>query len=263
MSVVTALVLDRETRLRVREALDGRAAVRFCQRAAEAYATVRDERTAAAILELRDIDRVSTVPLIRRLRTEFPLTAVIAYSSMHQATAQEILAAAHAGANGLVIRGFDDIGVALRSAISAGEDDAFARRAIAGLEDLVTPATRAILEYCLVNARHAPSVTSLATALGLHRKTLMNRLSGAGLPAPYALIGWCRLLLAARLLEDGGRPIERIAMTLGFPSAPSLRNMMRRYTGLQIREVRDAGGFECVLQCMRRAIIAERTAASI
>ena len=263
MIAVVALVLDRETRVRVRDALSGRASVHFCQRAEEVFTTVRDHRAAAAVVELRDIDRASTAPLIRRLRGEFPLTPVIGYAAVSHATAPDILAAAHAGVNALVIRGLDDIGVALRSAIASGEDDVTARRAMAGLDDLVSPSVRPIVEYCLQNARHAPTVASLATALGLHRKTLMNRLTAAGLPAPHSLIGWCRLLLAARLLEDVGRPLEHVALSLGFPTAPSLRNMLKRYTGLQAREIRQRGGFECVLDCLRRAVVAERATAVV
>jgi len=104
-----------------------------------------------------------------------------------------------------------------------------------------------VIEYCIEHARAAPTVAQLAAAIGVHRKTLVNWMLQDHLPPPRAITGWCRILLAARLLEDPGRSVESVALDLGFGSGTELRNMLRRYTGLRAGEIRGRGGFQQVL----------------
>lgn len=47
-------------------------------------------------------------------------------------------------------------------------------------------------------------------------------------------------------------------MQLDFPSDTSLRNMMKRYTGLKASEVRERGGAQCVVAALRRAVLGEQ-----
>jgi transcriptional regulator GlxA family with amidase domain len=56
------------------------------------------------------------------------------------------------------------------------------------------------------------------------------------------------------MLEDPARSVEQIALLLDFSSAASLRNMLKRYTGLSPREVRENGGLRCVLHAFRQTL---------
>jgi AraC-like DNA-binding protein len=188
---------------------------------------------------------------------------VLAYVSLDRAGGRDLLDVAHAGVSGLIVRGIDDVGVALRAAVAAAQDDATSRRAMTELSGAVAEPARDVVEYCLTHARQGPTVADVARALGMHRKTLCARLGRAGLPSPQAVIGWCRLLHAARLMEDVQRPLEHVALQLNFSSAASLRNMLARYTGLRPREVRENGGFVCVLFAMRKALAGRDAAVPI
>ena len=75
-------------------------------------------------------------------------------------------------------------------------------------EPLVPATIVPFLRYCLEHARRNITVEEVAAAMGVHRKTLVDRLKAAHLPSPRAMIGWCRLLMAARLLDDPGRTID-------------------------------------------------------
>ena len=44
-------------------------------------------------------------------------------------------------------------------------------------------------------------------------------------------------------------------LLLDFSSAASLRNMLKRYTGLSPREVRENGGLRCVLHAFRQTLV--------
>jgi len=258
MAHVVGLIADREARARVAHGLRGHAAVTFCEAAAELIETLARSPVTAVVVEVRDRAGVCAASVIRSLRDGYPSIPVVAYCSLTSATPHDILTAAKAGASGLVLRGVDDSGVALRAALTSAEDDCVARRVMRMLDEVAPGGVRPIVEYCILHARNAPSVQEVARALGISRKTLVNRLGAAGMPAPSAVIGWCRLLQAARLIEDPKRPVERIAHELDFPSGASLRNMLKRYTGLQPREVRENGGLGCVLHAFQRVLAAGR-----
>jgi transcriptional regulator GlxA family with amidase domain len=153
-----------------------------------------------------------------------------------------------------VIHGLDDVGIALRGAVTSALRRCTATRAMRELAPHVPAALRPLLRFCLEEAERAPTVEDVARALGVHRKTLVNRLRDASMPGPSALLGWCRLVIAAQLLEDPERPVEQVAYALNFPSAAAFRNMLRRYTGLAPGEVRINGGLNCVLHAFRRSV---------
>ncbi len=92
--------------------------------------------------------------------------------------------------------------------------------------------------------------------MGVHRKTLVDRLKAARMPSPRAMIGWCRLLIAARMLDDPGRTVEQVALKLDFPSGAALRNMFKRYTGLRTTEVRENGGVRCLIHAFKHELAA-------
>jgi AraC-like DNA-binding protein len=52
------------------------------------------------------------------------------------------------------------------------------------------------------------------------------------------VIAWCLILLTTALLASPGVTVERVALELNFPSATSLRNMLKRYTGLRPADLR-------------------------
>jgi AraC-like DNA-binding protein len=258
MAHIVGLVGDREARARIAQGLRGHAEITFCGGAAELLDALAHTFVTAVVVEVRECGGVSTTSVIRSLREGYPSVPVVAYCSLTAATPHDILTAAKAGASGLVLRGVDDTGVALRTALMSAADDCVARSVMRALEEAAPGSVRPILEYCILHARNAPSVQDVARALGISRKTLVNRLGAAGMPAPSAVIGWCRLLQASRLIEDPKRPVEQIAHELDFPSGAALRNMLKRYTGLQPREVRENGGLRCVLHAFQRALASRR-----
>jgi transcriptional regulator GlxA family with amidase domain len=105
-------------------------------------------------------------------------------------------------------------------------------------------------------------VADLANALGYHRKTLVNHCTQARVPPPQELMAWCRLTVAAGLLQTTPRTIESVALGLDFPSDTALRNMMKRYTGLRASEVRAAGGMRAVIAAFEAALGSYRRNAS-
>lgn len=252
--IVAALVWDAAARARLQDALRGHATVRFCDRQSEILALVENNLAGVVIVDLRDRDGLSTLASVSRLRGEFPSVPVVLYCAISSHNSRDVLAFARAGVNDLVFREVDDLRQTLRTVLSAASDHCSAREILGELETLVPAGALAMLRYCLENGRRALSVPEVATALNVHRKTLVDRLGSAHLPPPSAIIAWCRLLVCARLLEDPGRSVEQVALLLDFPSGTSMRNMMKRYTGLRPGEIRENGGVRCVLHAFKREL---------
>lgn len=211
---------------------------------------------ALVVTEHRDYDGSPTLPGIRRLSSAFPSVPVVAYLPVSPEVAGIVMEVAKAGVSQLVFQGVDDLKAALRSAIEGAMDQVTAVSLCAELAPLVPPAIQPFLRYCLEHARRAITVEDVAGAMCVHRKTLVDRLRNARLPSPRAVIGWCRLLLAARLLDDPGRTVEQVALKLDFPSGTALRNMFKRYTGLRTTEVRQNGGVRCLMHAFKGELAA-------
>jgi AraC-like DNA-binding protein len=252
--IVGVLVRDPVGRARIQDALRGFAQVRLCDREDELLSIVADGSAAVVVIDPRDRSGNPTIPFIRKIREEYPNVPMVAYCALTPYTSSDVLALARAGVNDLILRGIDDERVTLRSALASAQDHCVAKRALDVLAPSVPASVHPFLSYCLEHAGGTLTVGDVAKALGVHRKTLVDRLSAAGLPNPSAMIAWCRLLGAASLLEDPGRPVEQVAMLLDFPSGAALRNMLKRYTGLRPGEIRENGGMNCVLYIMKRSL---------
>jgi AraC-like DNA-binding protein len=258
MHLILALVTDCEARLRIRSALHGEAAVEFCDERAALLVQVANQPTSVVITELWDAAGAPMATAVERLRTRFPALPMLAYCVLRPETSRELLAMARAGVNGLVLRGIDDVGDALCAALAAADDDCLEVVMTRELGTLSAANLRSVVAQCLTQPRSRHTVASVAAAMGVNRRTLVNRFTHAGLPTPSEVIGWCRLLLAARLLEDPERSVESVGLALKFGSGAALANMLRRYTGLLPTELRRRGGVDCLLEALRRELESER-----
>ncbi len=263
--IVGALVWDPASKARLQDALRGQASVRFCERQAELVTLAENDLAGVIVVDMRDREGASTLATVRHIREAYPSVPVVLYCAISPETSRDVLAFARAGVNDLVLRDVDDLRFTLRTALATATDHCSARFIVEELEALVPANVVPMLRYCLENGRRALTVEEVAAALYVHRKTLVDRLGSAHLPTPSALISWCRLLTAARLLEDPGRSVEQVALLLDFPSGTAMRNMMKRYTGLRPGEIRENGGVRCVLHALKRTLTdvsEERRAAS-
>lgn len=250
---VIAILVEPGRRLRLHDAVRraGYGSEVLCfGRRADLAATVTDMAVDIVVLGPKDAEGTATAPLVRWLREGFPSIAVLGYCAAIPGESCEMLALARAGVHGLMLRDVDDIGAALRHAL-LGALRVSAEEAVLREVGPMPETGRSIMEYSVRRARERSSVVAAAHAIGVHRRTLVNRLSAAGLPGPREMLCWGRLLVASRLLEDGRRTVGLVADELGFPTDVALRKMLRRYTGLTARELRDGRGLTRVLAAFR------------
>ena len=261
--LVVALVIGDRCRARVRGALTGRADIHFCESRGDVLPLAAAAGASAILLEPRDRAGEEVSTTVTAIRAGMPSVPVIAYIADDHVSSGDILALARAGVHDLVRSGFDDVGFALGAALALASAACATEAARGELEGLVAPDSWGFVSYCLTRSHGPISVGAAAAALGLDRRTLVRRLGRASLPSPSRIAGWCRVIAAARLLDEPIYTLEQAALRLEFPSGTALRNMLMRYTGLRPREIRENGGARCVLHLFKRELGAARGRAGV
>jgi AraC-like DNA-binding protein len=263
MRIVAALVRDRADLARLRAALRpslhaprGAQLHEFVDLGALERAL---ERTAFDVLVIEAVDAqgLATEAAIQRIRHQFPRLSILGHVVLKTGLSGAVLSFARAGVHELVFAGFDDSVIVLQHALHRASQRCIAEEVLHDLSGAVTADALPLLRYCLEHATDAPRVDDMARALGVHRRTLVNRMRYAMLPPPSELWAWARLLLAARHLESPGRSVDWVATTIGYPSANALRNALKKYTGLVPSDLRHDGGFARTLVLFRATLLAD------
>lgn len=246
--MLVALILGQAERARIAGALREIATVHFCELGSELVEAAHALAGRAVITEMHDRNRESTAPAIEVLRAKHPSLPVLVYLSLSAPAVRELVAiTSTTTVSGVVFRSIDDAGTALRAVLSATYRRMPTATVMQVIEPLVPGALRPFFTYCVTAAARPITVGNAAAALGVPRRTLGERLQRAGLPDPSRIIGWCRLLHAAWLLDDPHRSVKQVAGILGFASDAAFHNLLRRYTGLTSAVVRELGGHSLVL----------------
>jgi len=196
---------------------------------------------------------------LRRIRQRLPRLSVIAYVSVTLDRAADLFDAGRQGVDALIIADRNDSPIELARTIAIAESRTLAdivRRQLSGVDSVVYDAVM----LAITQAHERLSPTALAARLGVPRRTVLQRLSNAGYPAPLRLLTWGRLIAAAHMLEDAHRSADRVAATLAFPSGSAFRNTCQRYLHATPRQIRARGGSQYVIRCFFRQVRPPRSA---
>jgi AraC-like DNA-binding protein len=255
---VVALVQHPQLRARITAAARPSLRTRFCETREELRALAHAAGASAVVAEPTDALGAETWHTIAAIRDGFPSLPIVAYCAVGPRLSTDIVRMVRAGAHELLIRDVDDSTHRLRAMLARARTTCTATWARAELAPLVPHQVWSPFEYCLHNAFRNVTVDEVARSAGIDRRTLTRQFARAGLPAPSTVVAWSRLVVAGVLLEDGGRPLEEIALELAFPSASALRSMLNRYTRLRPGEVRENGGGRCVLSAFKTVLRSTR-----
>lgn len=199
-------------------------------------------RIGCVLAEARDGQHEPVGPALTALMERHPTVPVLGYCAAGAMHAADLRDLARAGVHELVFAGIDDHPALLRAKLTRGEEACAAASVLRGIRGQLPPTLMSLAEYCVEFPRDSHEITRIASALGVHRKTLVNWCERAGVPPPSTLVTWVRLLLAVELLRSPGQPVEHIANALEFASATALRNLCRRYFNLRPTELRTPAG---------------------
>lgn len=231
---------------RLRDALGapGRV-VSFPDTAAALPAILRGE-IRCTVIAVEPQSFVRAVETIRVLRHATPSHAVVAWVEMKAFSARQLLDIAQAGVAELVLRDVDDLRHVLARILSSATLRTHVVQIDQRLSSTIPVPVRALFRFALEQAHQNVDIVQVAAAFGITRQTLRNRLVQHGLPLPRTFVTWCRLLVAASMLDESGHTLDSVGWQLDYSSGQHLGVVLRRYVGSGIAELRDAGVFASV-----------------
>ena len=259
--VVAALVRDRHELARLREALKPSLGVpqtgilHAFERIDALDSALQRMQFDVLVIEPTDGAGQPTDAMVRSIRERFPRLSVLGHVMMKPGMSSQVLTFARAGVHELIVAGIDDSAMILRHALQRASRRCLAEEVFTAVNSSLPRKAAALVRYCLEHASESPSIDDISRALGVHRRTLVNRMQQAMLPPPSELWAWSRVLLAARYLEMPGRSVEWVAHTVGYPSANALRNALKKYTGMAPSELREDDGFARAMLTFRTALL--------
>jgi AraC-like DNA-binding protein len=240
MGLIAAFLPVAVCRSRLNTAVHGAHMVRECDDWVTLTRACETEPVHLAVFDLY-ADGRPCFDQVRMLRQRFPRLALLCYVGLSADRAREMFDLARCGVDDLVAVDVDDGTVALRGHV----DKAEARSAAAVVRPLVAdypPLVRDAVLAAVTRAHERLTADSLARRLATTRTELTKALVAVGLPAPFQLLTWGRLVVAAHLLEETERSAEGVAAILEFASPGAFRNACRRYLRATPQEVRARGG---------------------
>jgi AraC-like DNA-binding protein len=262
MKIVAVFFSDETTTRRLTLAFRNRCAVREFADFESARRLITAEDVLALIVDMRrrivDPSKLNATDLIAHIHAAWPTVPVVGYVDFTPERARDIFAAARAGATEIILGDLDDLDIIANKIVDIGMSSDTTTRVELVLNAVVPIHLRDFFLLCMANARHAMTVENMVARTGRSRKTLSNWLAAAQLPPPSRIIGWTRVLVAARMLDDTTQSAEKIARELHFMSGTALRNMMRRYLGCGPDVLRKRGGFEYALSEFLNAITVKK-----
>jgi AraC-like DNA-binding protein len=258
---VVLLVTERTHRARLEQALragGGASRTTVVARIAELHEACAREMPALLVAEATDADDTPVDVAIAALRQRDPALVVVGFIARGPSLSRQVFTFGSAGVHELIFAEADELAIHVRAALHRAGARAGAARVADALTPHVHGTARTVLRHVLEHAAAAPRVGDLARALAIPRRTLVHRMAAAGLPAPAELAMWARLLLAADRLAREPRPVDDIALSLGFSGDNALRNACRRWLDASPTELR-AGGLELALTRFRTRMHTVRT----
>ncbi len=248
---VLSCVTDPHFRACLSDATRGRGSLRFVQTFGELITALRTSTiyTNAVVVPPRDSTGREATSAVREIAAQFPRIAVIAYCRSGVENSADIRGLAIAGVHEFLFAG-EDSRLSIRAALDGAERECASELVMSVLARVLPPKVHPMAEACLARPGSVTNVEQLASATGLHRKTLYNHCVSAGAPPPAELVTWCRLGLVAHMLSQSGRTVESLANEYEFASPTALRNVLKRYSGLRASDIRGSGGVECIVRAL-------------
>lgn len=212
--------------------------------------------TTVVIVDLATFDQTETA--LRRIRASFAAHPLIAYYDPRGLTPRHILALAQSGITDLVQLDVDDSRLLFGKILNSAARVSYAQTVFDLVGRDIPPAMRSLFTYALEQAGQSMDVPELAASLGLSRRTLAWRMSQNGLPSPRIFLTWCRLLVAALLLDERGRTLDSVADQLDFSGGHSLGAVFFRYMDRGIMTLREEGVLAATVEEFRLALKGKR-----
>lgn len=212
----------------------------------EALASGLEEARAGTVVVVHPYEsgrNATLAPRLRAVLSAYPSVPVLAALEVTPRRFDDLRALGEWGVLQVISIGHDDTHHGIRQRLKRARGRPLRQL----LENVLPPdlpsRTRTILEAAAEVTARGGQGTELARQLYMSRRSLHRWCERAHLPEPRSLLAWMRLLQAAELLDDPGRPILNVSMVCGYASDSGLRRIAQKLTGESPSELRERGAF--------------------
>lgn len=196
-------------------------------------------RVLVVVIDAEDPTGASAEGFAAAMREYFRGIGVVAYVRL-QSPSADLCGLGAAGVHDVLISGHTDEGYPARAIILAacrlGAADL-----VCGELERILPRGLQPFAFAIVRNPAKGTIGRIAQHLNVHRQTPNTWCRKERYLRPEELLVWCRMFLASALLELTGRTLDSIAGELDYASSTSLRNQLKKYTGMTATQIRDAG----------------------
>lgn len=253
--LLAAFIDDSRLRDHIARQLTAHAQLQFCDTRPDVLGVLDRLDVAALICQLHDRRGQPVAPLIRTVRQRHSMLPVIAIVRTDDSRdVREIVPAVRAGLNDILV---DREGAweVVRNIVRRGRLDCTTLTLIRGASPYIPHGARSLVEQYFWSVGPRSNVQQVAAALGISRRTLAREHVKYGLPQPYKLMTWSRVLAAGCLLGTVRTgPMEQIARLVGFSSSGALRRATRDYANVLPSELRNSQSFDVLFKRFAGAI---------
>jgi AraC-like DNA-binding protein len=192
---------------------------------------------------------------ISRLLRHNASASIVVYSDFANRPAEHVFRLCRAGVRAAITLGVDDGPLRVRSVLAAASNADRLDGLPTEMHQILGATAAKFFRTALSGTTKPYEPDDLALDLGLERRTLERTLQACGLPAPARLIAYCRLLHAARLMENSDRKITGIARILGFIDDSKLRKQFSMRVGACATEISRSDAVATVFDALLQACL--------
>lgn len=161
---------------------------------------------------------------------------------------------------GIILQGHDDTPEGLRQSLRHARGRAFQGIVNDILPHYVSGRRRRLILAAAEAVCAGGRSEDYAAVTGVSESTLLRYCAQNALPPPRRLLAWLRVLLAARLLDDGRR-VQDVARASGYAAESPLRTALRELVGESASGLRARGALESVSRALLRELLERRESA--
>lgn len=162
MARIAALILDRHDQARLLDAVRGVAAVSFCDNTQELLDLVATGEATLVLTELTDRTGKSIEPTVRRLTHDYPSVPVLLYVELGEREVHAALQLAKMGAADVVLRGIDDLRLALAQVLAEGRAARVAADILRVVDPLLPDEVRSFFRMAATHGHRPLTVADVA-----------------------------------------------------------------------------------------------------
>ncbi len=206
------------------------------------------------VLDFQSFEACDWENIVRAARTRLPGASIVALGTLIEARNGFLGLAVTAGLHDLVLIEHDDAPLLIRAHLldetrCGARADAL-RSANATLPQPLAPFATALILYSATLRTH----NDLAQHVGVSRATLHRHVARHFSPPLSHFDGWCRLLLAAAILERSPFTLARTARALGMRDVRTLSRVSGLLMNAPTATLREPGALAGCVRILARAI---------